>query len=60
MERERQIVGREDCAFARDLDLVRLACVVEARLDLGDESHRAPHDADQPHQLVAVGGRPVG
>src|SRR5215208_7372163 len=38
-----------------ELEFVRLASVIEARLYLRTESHRAAHHAHQPHQPVAVG-----
>ena len=56
MHGERLVVGDEHRAVAvGGHDRVRRPAVVESRLDLGGERHRAAHDAKHPHQSVAVG-----
>jgi hypothetical protein len=41
----------------RDLQRVRLAAVVEPRLDLDREPHHAPDHPDVPHQPMPAGRR---
>ena len=50
-------LGPEHGAMIGDLQRVRLAAVVEARLDLDREPHHAAHHPDVPHQPVPVGRR---
>ena len=43
-----------------ELEFARLAPVVEARLYLRTEAHRAAHHAHQPHQPVTAGRTTLG
>ena len=47
--------GEDDARAVDDLDGVRRAAVVEPRLDLRLEAHRPAHDAQHPHEPVAIG-----
>jgi hypothetical protein len=55
VQRQGQVVGTEKCPVVGELEFVRLAPVIEARLYLRTEAHRAAHHAHQPNQPVALG-----
>jgi len=55
-----QPIGLEHPAAVGELQLVRCAAVVEARLDLDGEPHGAAHHLDVAHEPVPVGRPALG